>query len=58
MTQNITSATYKGVHGWMGVRVGRRGWVVGSGYPLDTIGPVVFQRSHNMAFYKVKQAVW
>jgi len=45
---------------WVGAGVGWRRWVIGLGYPSDTMGPAVCQISHHMApkpHYKPKQAV-
>ena len=33
-------------------------WVVGSGYPLDTMGLVVCHHMASKTHYKAKQAVW
>jgi len=54
VAQNITSASYKGVGGWVdGVGSGLR-------LPSDTMGPVVVPNEPSMVYkphYKAKQAV-
>jgi len=58
MAQNIMSAAIRG--GWVGVGVGWRGWMVSSGYPSDTTGPVVVPKEPSTVskpHYKAMQAV-